>query len=641
MALLLGIDTGGTFTDAALWDEGQARVVAKAKALTTPRDLSLGIGEAARGALAGTDPGAVAQVSLSTTLATNALVEGRGGRVALVFLGFDERDAARAGLAEALDGGPLILAPGGHRSDGGERAKLDLDALAPRIEAAAREVEAFAVTAIFGGRDPAHEVAVAELIRARTGLPVTCGHQLSDALHGPRNALTAVLNARLIAPLAELLEASRASLTALGVAAPLTMVRGDGSLVSAAFAAERPIETILSGPAASLVGARALTGLDEAVVADIGGTTLDVGLLRGGRPKLAGDGATVGGHRTMIRAVDMAVHGLGGDSEVALEGDGFALGPRRAVPLSLLAREAPGLVRAALERQASHPRTEELHARFLVPVRAAPAPFDAVVAADRFPDRASMREVARLVSRGVLRVAAFTPTDAAHVLGLHDAWDRGAAEEAATLLARAKDRFGRPLAADAQAFARLVLARLVERGGEALLASLLAADGLDPGLAASPLARAAMAGEGGAARLRVGSNLPLIGLGASAATHLSGVASRLGCDAVLPPDADVANAVGAVAGRIVVERSVAVSGAGEGAYRVHLPEGAVTLAEEEAARAAAEASLRATLAEAAREAGAGSPTLSFAWEVSAPEVEGRRMFVEGRLTGRAVGRPGA
>jgi N-methylhydantoinase A/oxoprolinase/acetone carboxylase beta subunit len=113
-------------------------------------------------------------------------------------------------------------------------------------------------------------------------------------------------------------------LLARGVAAPLMVVRGDGALVSATFAKARPIETILSGPAASLVAAHYMTGRADAVVADVGGTTTHVAVLGGGRPRLCPEGALVGGFRTMVEAVAVHTFGLGGDSEVALELHGLA-----------------------------------------------------------------------------------------------------------------------------------------------------------------------------------------------------------------------------------------------------------------------------------------------------------------------------
>ena len=111
------------------------------------------------------------------------------------------------------------------------------------------------------------------------------------------------------------------------------VVRGDGALISAQKAKERPIETILSGPAASIVGARWMTGRDHALVSDIGGTTTDIALLRDGQPQIDPAGAQVGPYRTMVEAVAMRTTGLGGDSEVHLRSEGLAggvtLGPRR------------------------------------------------------------------------------------------------------------------------------------------------------------------------------------------------------------------------------------------------------------------------------------------------------------------------
>src|SRR5690606_9372711 len=144
-----------------------------------------------------------------------------------------------------------------------------------------------------------------ELVRTRTGLPVTASHELSANLGGPRRSLTTLLNSRLIPMIERLVAATESFLPRRGIPAPLMVVRRDGARVSADFARARPIETILSGPAASLVGARHLTGLDDALVSDIGGTTTDVAVLDRGRPRLDPEGALVGGHRTMVEAVAM------------------------------------------------------------------------------------------------------------------------------------------------------------------------------------------------------------------------------------------------------------------------------------------------------------------------------------------------
>src|SRR5690606_36203939 len=286
-------------------------------------------------------------VSMSTTLATNALVEGQGGRAALVMIGFGEDDLARDGLARALGSDPVIYCPGGHDVHGNP-ADLDLSPLESALPGLAETVSGFAVAAYFAVRNPAHEIAARDLIRERTGLPVTASHELSSRLGGPRRALTTLLNAQLIAMIDRLVAATEGFLRRRGISAPLMVVRGDGALVTASFALARPIETILSGPAASLVGARHLTGLDSALVSDIGGTTTDVAALERGRPRLDPDGAVVGGFRTMVEAVAMHTFGLGGDSEVSLEEGGLRprilLGPRRLVPIALAATRHPKIV---------------------------------------------------------------------------------------------------------------------------------------------------------------------------------------------------------------------------------------------------------------------------------------------------------
>lgn len=659
MALLLGIDTGGTYTDAVLFDEDRSPdpVVAKAKALTTRDDLAVGIDGAIGAVLdgSGVDPATIALCSISTTLATNALVEGVRRRICLIFAGFDEADLHRSGLAEALGSDPVIHIAGGFRATGEERAPLDLDALSPQIDAVKDGVEAFAVVTIFGGRNPAHEIAIRELIRSRCALPVTCGHDLSGELDGPRNALTCILNARLIGTISALIASTAGALAARKITVPLMIVRGDGSLVSAEFAQERPIETILSGPAASLVGAAHLSGAQDAVISDIGGTTTDIAILRDGRPMLSETGATVGGHRTMIAAVAMTTHGLGGDSDVGVDDKAFnaalTLGPRKLVPVSLFALDAPDLVAKTLAAQGRSARASETDARFVIPTRT-PRPeglrrIDEAVL-DRIGDaptamdglaltRLEASALAGLVSLGLIRIAGFTPSDAAHVLGLHEAWDTQVARDAADLIARRKDRKGERLAPDGQTLSQMVLDTLIHRSMQVLLDTALAHDGI--GSLPAPLLKAALARRDGAARIDIGLALPLIGLGASASTYYPAIGKALGTTCLVPDHADVANAVGAVAGRVMLERSVRFTSPTEGHYRAHLPGVAEDFSDLAAAREKTRAVLETVLREDAALAGAGDVEIVFDYTESAPVVEGRPLFIEAVLTGKASGRP--
>jgi N-methylhydantoinase A/oxoprolinase/acetone carboxylase beta subunit len=377
MTVLLGVDTGGTYTDAVLLDEGETRVLAKAKALTTRPDLAGGVGAAIDAVLAeaGVAPSDVAMVALSTTLATNALVEGQGGRVALLALGFDAADLERDGLPDAMRGDPVLAVAGGHDHAGNEAAPLDLAALEAGLAGLPDGLDGLAVAARFATRNPAHERAARDLARRLTGLPVTCSHELSSALGGPRRALTAVLNARLVGLIERLIRACEGHLAARGIRAPLMVVRGDGALMAAAVAHEKPIETILSGPAASVAGAAWLAREPLAFVSDIGGTTTDICLLRDGRPALDPEGARVGPWRTMVEAVAMRTWGLGGDSEVhllpGLAGE-IHLGPRGSSPSRCWPATIPAC-RTARSTPRSPPSGREEAGRFVLPLWAGAA----------------------------------------------------------------------------------------------------------------------------------------------------------------------------------------------------------------------------------------------------------------------------
>ncbi|MCX7644887.1 MAG: hydantoinase/oxoprolinase family protein [Rhodobacteraceae bacterium] len=656
-ALLLGLDTGGTYTDAVLWREGSG-LVAKAKALTTHGNLAEGIAAAIDRVLAaaGAAPEAVALVSMSTTLATNALVEGKGERIALVLIGFDPSDLARGGLAAALDGDPVIHCQGGHDAMGGERP-LDLGPLRAALPALADRVSGFAVCALFAVRNPAHELAAQAEIERLTGRPVTLSHELSARLDGPRRALTTVMNARLVPIIARLIADTRAFLGRRGIAAPLVVVRGDGSLVSADFAGRRPVETILSGPAASVVGAHHLSGLDEAFISDIGGTTTDVACLEAGRPRLDPAGATVGGHRTLVEAVEMRTFGLGGDSEVAFaEGEGparFRFGPRRILPLSLAAARHEAEVMGYLSELAKGTSGGQAMPRMLLRLGADPAGLSPAERAllDRIGDRpvpaagaaaraAEKAAVERLVRRGQLQVIGFTPSDAAHVLGRQATWHAEAARAGAALIAAQRDGRGLPRAASAEALAADLLAAFTRRSAEVILETALCEDGIDGASAVrGRLISDALDGRRGRVRLSVALDRPVVGVGASAGLHYAGLPALLNVPCRVPADADVANAVGAVVGRVTVRAETLVTQPAEGRFRVTTAGGAVDLGSEDLALARAAEEARAQALARALAAGAEAPEVSERREVQAATVEGRRVFIEARVVATASGRP--
>ena len=324
-SFFVGIDTGGTYTDAVIIEHDTQKILGRAKALTTKGDLSIGVKEALATVMqtlpSGVKSSAIGLVSVSTTLATNAVVEGHGSPVGVFLIGFDSQMAERTGIAKAFPNVPLRLIGGGHDHNGDPMISLDVAALVREAELLKGEVSAFAVASAFAVRNPEHEKIARDIIMRVTGKPVTLSTELTSSLDAPRRALTAVLNARLISRISMLIDAVRLAMGELHISCPLMVVKGDGTLARAENVAFKPIETVLSGPAASLVGAKWLSGLDDFIMSDIGGTTTDIGILQGGRPRVAEEGAEVGGWRTMVKAIDVTTIGLGGDSEVHL-GDG-------------------------------------------------------------------------------------------------------------------------------------------------------------------------------------------------------------------------------------------------------------------------------------------------------------------------------
>ena len=664
MTLVIGLDTGGTYTDAALLDTATGTVRATGKSLTTRDDLSIGVGGAIRRVLEDFDGSAadIGLISLSTTLATNAVVEGVGGRVALLMIGFDETSLQRADLARALGQDPVFFINGGHAADGAPQAQLDEAAIREAVNATEGEVSAYAVAGHFATRNPAHESRTRDLLRDLTGAPVTCSHELSSSLGGPRRALTAVLNARLINLLDRLVAATEGIMADEGLSCQLMVVKGDGSLLESGYARSRPVETVLSGPAASLAGAAFLAGTRTAMVADIGGTTTDIALLQNGAPRLKADGALVGGWQTMVEAADIRTCGLGGDSEVTPVGrgttGGLALGPRRAVPLSLLATQWPE-VKDKLAEQLAVAVPMSTDARFVMPLMPNGVPAWLTRSEARLAAKAieigpsSVAEIAgtqlalgavdRLIGRGLLTLATFTPTDALHVTGDFTGFDAEAAMLGAKLIARQKTGIGQPIAETPEELARRTLSELHRRTGLALMDAALAHDGAGEMQATNNpllanLYRDGTTGKDSLVKLSLELGTGLVALGASAATHYPHVARRMGVELTVPDHAEVAGAVGAAAGSVRQRVMISVTQPSEGRYRVHLPGGPRDLGVMDEALASAREVAGQLAEERARKAGATSVSIEISEDIKlVPLGGGKELFIEALVQATADG----
>lgn len=323
------------------------------------------------------------------------------------------------------------------------------------------------------------------------------------------------------------------------------------------------------------------------------------------------------------------------------------------MPLSLLAEEYGDLVHATLDRQRRAEAPAELDGRFVLPLGSPPAglsePETALLArlggraqaADRLvTSRRETNALRRLVDRRLVIAAGLTPSDAAHVLGLHSAWDAAAALKGAELFARRRGATGRAFAETGRELAQRVVDTLVRCSAEFVLDCALAEDGFeDAGLSRHPLAVAAMADPTGLVRLSLSLSAPLVGLGASAATYYPDIARLVRAPSLVPEHAEVANAVGAVVGGVHASAEVKVLQPVEGVFRVLGAGLARDFGDLAEALALAREAARGEAAAAAIRAGAGAVEVSAAVEVRKAQTEGREIFVEATVSARASGRP--
>jgi N-methylhydantoinase A/oxoprolinase/acetone carboxylase beta subunit len=657
-SFLVGIDTGGTYTDAVIIDRSNHRIIASAKALTTKGDLSVGVKEALVAVMASlpkqSSASDISLVSVSTTLATNAVVEGHGSPIGVFLIGFDDQMVARTGIAKAFPTVPLVRIVGGHDHNGEEAAKLDLAAIEQQARGMNDMVSAFAVASAFAVRNSAHEVVVRDLLIKAFGKPVTLSTELTSALDAPRRALTAVLNARLISRISTLIDAVSQAMDEMKISCPLMVVKGDGSLARAENVALRPIETVLSGPAASLVGAKWLSGLDDFIMSDIGGTTTDIGILQAGRPRVAEEGAEVGGWRTMVRAIDLTTIGLGGDSEVTIGVDGaMQIGPQRIVPVSLIGQRFPEVI-TMLEADLADTEGGSLHGRFVV------APFGKtaqISAAGLSPREAEVlalvtdrpkplrrvavssgaqRALSSLRKKGLVQLCGFTPSDAAHVLDMQSNWAKPAALLAAQLAFRFRAmKLGS--SAEVEAFCREIWSETVRLSSQAILQAALGIP-----VENNPLVDRVCRGvpDLGLAKITVSPMVPIVAVGGPAKIYYAEVAKRLACEAVFTENCDVANAVGAAAGVVAFKVVVTVEGDGNGAFRVHGARLKRSFASGADAIAFAEASARDQAETSAHALGAVNPQVNVdTQKFFLPDAVNDDGLLKAEIVAEAVGRP--
>ena len=632
--VVIGVDTGGTSTDAVLLDYHSRGVLASAKTLTTHDDLTVGVLRALDG-LELTGRQQVRLVGISSTLATNAIAEGGARPVALALIGYDRELLSGYGLERKLAADRFEYFAGGHDSQGAEAAPLDLEGISRWVEGVRGQVEGLALSSYFSPLNPDHERRALSAVQQVTDLPVVLGHQLSSALDSVKRAATAALNASLVPVMRDFLAAVRGALDQREIAAPLMIVRGDGSLMSYEEALERPVETILSGPAASATGGWFLTGIERALMIDMGGTTTDMAVVTGGRMPVVEDGARVGEVETAVRSPMIRTVCLGCDSHLRIDTSGvLTIGPERVVPLCRLAarhrtvrQEVAHLAKqrpllwtpAALEYWSLSRRdlrglteAEAGRAEALIELLASgPMSLEAILAALRLQHPVQLGAEG-LAAAGVIARAALTPTDLLHAAGQMELWDRPVAERVLHCFCSIHGR--EPEAFVDEVFDQIittlveeVMVFLVKQGDEVEVP-----DKLD-GAWARWLLEQICGGGGGLVSVALDSALPVVGLGAPAKIFLERLAARLGSGFELPRYFQAANAVGAVAGSIVVRREAICNERcreGRQGWIVRIGEEQHGVRTADEARALARRMLAAEVETEAVSAGASSPTVT-------------------------------
>lgn len=660
----LGIDTGGTYTDAVVFDMAAHRVLTKAKALTTRPDPLGGI-LAAVDSLGLDDTSQIRIVGLSTTLATNAVVESRFAPAGLLLLGFPPATASR------IDHAPVRCVKGFIDIQGHELLPLDKEGFSRALEdmlSAHPEVQALAIAGYCATMNPAHELQAMELAGQITDMPIVAAHHLSSRLNAIRRATTAVLNASLLPLIARLVRSVKEALTSRDIQAPLCIVKADGSVLSADAARLRPVETILSGPAASIVGATHLAGtvdpeaINHALLVDMGGTTTDIAAIRDGRAVFTTRGAVVGTHETHVQAPAILTVGLGGDSYVRIVRNTLTIGPQRVVPLCIVAHHWPAIVErlrkllddhAPLDRlcqpadcfmlldDSSRAVHETAHTEAIVEALRDGPLYQDDLATRTGVIHASLLRIESLERAGVVIRCGMTPTDAMHVLGRFQDFNADASDLAARL-------YGRLLGMHARDVSQMIARMVPQQVACHVVRAALATDGQDDPTSQDDqfvqrIGSYLFDNESRSVQVRVKLDQPLIAMGAPAETYLPATAAHLESSCLVVPHAEVANAVGAVVGQVVCTVRASISQDLRGLYLVHADVACEPFTDLDQARTFVTEHVRLAAHTQAVEAGAHNPhvevTVDDRYGSAQTDAGAQDIYIETVVEARAAGRP--
>jgi hypothetical protein len=574
--LAIGIDTGGTFTDVVLFDLNRRAIRRKGKTPTTHGDYTVCIGLAFEAlALTREEIASLQRIALSTTLATNTVAEEKVHPTALVIEPGD--------VKLPKDFHPhLVLLKSQIGFDTAEVVPVSEAEVLEKVRALSDQVESFAVSCFASTRNPAHEQQIAALLIKHFGKPVVLGSELTHQLNFMQRARAAALNAGLLPVILEWLQAVKRTLATRGIRCPLYIVKGDGSLMEEAEAVQRPVQTLFSGPAASLHGGVFLSEADQAMVVDVGGTTTDIGWVRSGRGVIKLGGIRINDRQIAVDGLDMATYGLAGDSRLRRMGrDRFRFDNHRALPFCRAAERFPGFSLASIEAELSDqwhfgdPELIELagldelrlgkgengtpapvltgpQALIVEQLQRGPRRLKALAKAvgeSKFTD-----EFQELIRKRIVVRIALTPTDLFCAEGGTAAFSQEDARRAIAMYAHMVDR-------PPEEFHDILNQTLARQAAAVLMSFLM---GLEPPLSPdSPVMQRLVemlfaAPNGPVPTLALDPGHPIVMVGAGAPVLYGKAPACLLQRMTVPLDGDVANALGAVTSQFVLRESVSI-----------------------------------------------------------------------------------
>ena len=567
----LGIDTGGTFTDAVIVDLDDFSVIAKRKSPTTHGDLSKGLFQSVKAVFESCDitPNDISLVGISTTLATNSVLESHGGDVGLILIGWEPDPGLTFGEKTC------ISIKGGFDSKGRAAYAMNDREAREAVEKISKNVDAIAISGFFAVANPSQEKRLKEIAKEVTDLPVISGHELSAALGIDLRAETAVLNGKLIPIVSKFFDDVESTFKKMGVEAPIMAYKGDGSVMSLDEARLYPVETILSGPAASAVGGRVLSGLDDCLVVDIGGTSTDIAVMDEGFPLIQYEGASIGEWRTRVKAVDMYTVALGGDSRISIKDRKFIIGPDRVIPLSTFTEKYPEIIPKMMHNEVydyyvankfNTKNMTEKEKRIYNSVKDK-GPLNVLEVMNSTNGLWVIADELKSLTRmGALTASSVTPTDVMVYLGKFKSGNPKGAEAAVYAMAET-------LGMEIMQLALILFEEIKVKVCDAVITKLL---NDDLGVWKEDDARKLVRKMTSLSRDKVLDvlpklNVPIVGIGAPAAHMMEDIAERFGTKAVFSENFDVGNAVGAVSSKVSESLTAIIQPTVDNRYTAAIP----------------------------------------------------------------------